>query len=349
MRAVIYGGVGEIRIERVPDPVILDDHDVIVRVTAASICGTDVRLYWGTMNAMIPIQPGDPLGHEFVGVIEEVGRGIRQLRKGQRVVSPFSIHCGICFFCENDFVTACENLRGFGLSRAWGHLGGGQAEYVRVPDAERTLLVLDERVSDEQATVLPDLLTGVFAGMEFLTGREIVAVVGCGPTGLAAIMCAKLRGALKVLAIDHHPERLARAASCGAITVNFDEEDPLDAVRSHTAGRGVDVAADCVGKPGTIQKTCAMVRRYGSVVLLGYLDPTEQCAIGELSLAHITIRPGLVPPIRKYQYRVMQLIAEQRLDPALILSHTMPLDHASLAYGMMAERRDGAVKIVLKP
>jgi threonine dehydrogenase-like Zn-dependent dehydrogenase len=349
MRAVIYGGVGRIAVETVADPAIQDEDDVIVRVTAASICGTDVRFYWGTMNTMIPVVPGDPLGHEFVGVIEEVGRAVHHLRKGQRVVSPFAVHCGTCFYCENDLLTACENLQAFGLSKAWGALGGGQAEYVRVPAADRTLLPLDDRVSDEQATVLPDVMSGVFAGMEFLSGREIVAVVGCGPTGLAAVMCARLRGALKVLAIDHRPDRLARAASCGAIPINFDEQDPLEAVREHTGGRGVDVAADAVGKPGTIQKTCTLVRRYGSVVLLGYIDPTEHCAIGELGLAHIAIRPALVPPTRKYQHRVMRLIAERRLDPSVILTHTLPLDEAPRAYQMMADRIDGAVKIVLRP
>lgn len=349
MKAVLYGGVGKVSVENVAEPVLQDGDDVIVRITAASICGTDVRLYWGTMNAMIPLQAGDPLGHEFVGVIEEVGRDVRQLRKGQRVVSPFSTHCGTCYFCEHDLVTACENIRGFGLSKAWGGLGGGQAQYVRVPAAERTLLALDDRVSDEQATVLPDVLSGVFAGMDFLTGRETVAVVGCGPTGLAAVMCARLRGALKVLAIDHHPDRLARAARCGAIPINFDQQDPLEAVKEHTAGRGVDVAADAVGKPGTVQKSLALVRRYGTLVLLGFLDPAEQCSIGSIGLSHVTIRPALVPPVRKYQHRVMRLIAEQRLDPSVILSHTLPLAEAPRAYAMMSDRLEGAVKVVLKP
>lgn len=349
MRATIYGGIGKISVERVPDPVLQEDDDVIVRVTAASICGTDVRFYWGTINAFIPLEPGDPLGHEFVGVVEEVGRGVRHLQKGQRVVSPFTVHCGHCYFCEHDLTTACENIRAFGLSKPWGALGGGQAEYVRVPAAERTLLVLDDRVTDEQATVLPDVMSGVYAGMEFVTGRDTVAVVGCGPTGLAAVMSAQLRGALKVLAIDHHPDRLARAASCGAIPINFDEQDPLDAVKSHTGGRGVDIAADAVGKPGTVQSTLGLVRRYGSLVLLGYIDATEQCSIGKIGLDHVTIRPALVPPIRKFQHRVMRLIAEKRLDPAIMLSHVMPLAEASRAYAMMANRVDGAVKIVLKP
>lgn len=349
MKAVIYKGIGSIGVENVPAPQIREDTDVLMRVTAASICGTDIRLYWGTMTSMIPVVPGDQLGHEFVGVIAEVGKNVRQLKVGQRVVSPFSTSCGTCYFCEHDLLTRCDNFGAFGLGSAWGGLGGGQAEYVRVPSAERTLLALDDRVSDEQATVLPDVLSGVFAGMEFLQGGETVAVVGCGPTGLAAVMCAQLRGAQKVLAIDHHADRLARAASVGAIPINFDEQDPLEAVKQHTAGRGVDVAADAVGKPGSVNTAYPLVRAYGSLVLLGYIDPAETCSIGSICLKHVTIRPALVPPVRKYQYRVMNLIAEKRLDPSVLLSHVMPLEQAPKAYAMMADRLDGAVKIVLRP
>ncbi|MGH8596272.1 MAG: alcohol dehydrogenase catalytic domain-containing protein, partial [Gammaproteobacteria bacterium] len=120
MKAVIYERVGKINVEDLPLPQLQEETDVLVRVTAASICGTDVRLYWGTMNAMIPVETGDPLGHEFVGVIEEVGKGVKALKVGQRVVSPFSVHCGACFYCEHDLLTRCEKLRAFGLGKSWG-------------------------------------------------------------------------------------------------------------------------------------------------------------------------------------------------------------------------------------
>jgi threonine dehydrogenase-like Zn-dependent dehydrogenase len=349
MKAVIYQGVKSIGVEDVPEPKIDADTDVLVRVTAASICGTDIRLYWGTMTSMIPVAPGDPLGHEFVGVIEEVGKGVRGLRVGQRVVSPFSEHCGDCFYCERDLLTRCEKFRAFGLGKAWGGLGGGQSEFVRVPSAERVLLALDERVSDEHATVLPDVMSGVFAGMEGFRPGEIVAVVGCGPTGLAAVMCARLNGAAKVLAIDHHADRLALAAGLGAVPIDFDAGSPVEAVAEHTGGRGADIVADAVGKIGSIDAAARLVRPYGTLVLLGYIDPKEMCSIGEIGLRHVTIKPSLVPPVRKYQARVMRLIAEGRLDPTPLLSHTFPLEEAPKAYRMMAERLDGAVKIVLKP
>ncbi|MGH8596816.1 MAG: zinc-binding dehydrogenase, partial [Gammaproteobacteria bacterium] len=222
-------------------------------------------------------------------------------------------------------------------------------EYVRVPSAERTLLALDDRVSDDHATVLPDVLTGVFAGMEGIKGGDVVAVVGCGPTGLAAVMCARLLGAGTVLAIDHHADRLSIAADLGAIPVNFDEVNALDAVRAVTGGRGADVAADAVGKAGAVNSAYPLVRPYGTLILLGYIDPTELCNIGAICLDHVTIKPALVPPIRKHQARVMQLIAEKRLDPTPLLSHTLPLAEAPRAYALMAQRLDGAIKVVLKP
>ena len=350
MKAVIYEGKERIKVENVPEPRLERDTDVLVRVKAASICGTDVRLYWGTMVDMFGIRPGDLLGHEIVGVVEDVGQAVRNFKPGQRVVSPFSTHCGHCYYCEHDNLTRCENLQAFGLGGPWGGgLGGGQAEFVVIPSADRTLLALDERVSDEQATVLPDVLTGVFAGMEGLRSGDSVAVTGCGPTGLAAVMCARLFGAGQIFAIDHHEERLAIAAKMGAIPINFDREDALDVVRTHTKGRGADLVADTVGKVGAINMAVPLARPYGTVVMLGYINPSEMIDIGTASLNHVLLKPALVPSIRRFQPRVMQLIAEGLLDPTPLLSHTMPLERAPLAYKMMAERLDGAIKIVLKP
>jgi len=350
MKAVIYEGKESISVNNVPEPRLERDTDALVRVKAASICGTDIRLYWGTMVDMFGIRPGDPLGHEFVGVVEEVGRAVRHFKPGQRVVSPFSTHCGHCYYCEHDNLTRCENLQAFGLGGPWGGgIGGGQAEFVVVPSADRTLLALDERVSDAHATVLPDVLTGVFAGMEEIRGGDSVAVTGCGPTGLAAVMCAKLLGAGQIFAIDPHAERLAIAATLGAIPIDFAREDVLDVVRSHTGGRGADVVADTVGKAGAINAAVPLARPYGTVIMLGYIEPSEQIDIGTASLNHVLLKPALVPSVRRYQPRVMQLIAEGRLDPTPLLSHTMPLAQAPQAYRMMAERLDGAVKIVLTP
>jgi threonine dehydrogenase-like Zn-dependent dehydrogenase len=349
MRAVIYGGKGSVKVENIDAPKLRSDTDVLVRVKAASICGTDVRLYWGTMNEMFGYEAGDAMGHEFVGVVEEVGKAVHNFKRGQRVVSPFSTHCGHCYYCERDHITHCEKLTAFGLGKQWGSLGGGQAELVCVPNADRTLLALDDRVSDEHATVLPDVLTGVFASFEGMRGGSSVAVLGCGPVGLASVMCARLLGAGPIFAIDHHENRLAIAAKLGAIPINFDKQDPVDAVKSQTGGRGADIAADTVGKVGSVNLAYPLVRPRGVLKMLGYIDPKEQIPIGPASLAHIILEPCLVPPIRRYQPRVMRLIADGKLDPTPLLSHTMPLSEAPQAYKMMADRLDGAIKIVLKP
>lgn len=174
-------------------------------------------------------------------------------------------------------------------------------------------------------------------------------MTGCGPTGLAAVMCARLLGAGPILAIDHHDERLAVAEKLGAIPINFDRQDVLDEVRTRTAGRGADIVADSVGKKGSMNLAYPLVRSYGTLIVLGYVDPTETLNIGSAVLNHVLIKPALVPPVRRRQPRVMQLIADGRLDPTPLLSHTLPLDQAPLACKMKAERLDGAIKIVLKP
>jgi threonine dehydrogenase-like Zn-dependent dehydrogenase len=162
-------------------------------------------------------------------------------------------------------------------------------------------------------------------------------------------MCARLLGAGKIFAIDHHADRLAIAAKMGAIPINFDHENAVEVVRGQTGGRGVDVAADSVGKIGSVNAAYPLVRGYGTLIMLGYIDPGEMIDIGAASLNHVLLKPSLVPQIRRYQPRVMNLIAEGRLDPTPLLSHTLPLTEAPRAYKMMADRLDGAIKVVLKP
>ncbi|MGH7895288.1 MAG: zinc-binding dehydrogenase, partial [Candidatus Binatia bacterium] len=161
--------------------------------------------------------------------------------------------------------------------------------------------------------------------------------------------CARLLGAGKIFAIDHHEDRLALAAGIGATPIHFDRENAADVVRAETGGRGADVVAETVGKRGAIDTALPLARPYGTVILLGYIGPGETIDIGEASLKHVLLKPALIPAIRRYQPRVMQLIAEGRLDPTPILSHTLPLEQAPRAYRMMAERQDGAIKVILKP
>ena len=263
MRAVCWHGTRDVRVERVQDPAILNPRDAIVRVTLTAICGSDVHLYNGYVPTM---QRGDILGHEFMGEVIEVGPEVRTLARGDRVVVPFAIACGACFFCERQLWSLCDNsnpnarvaetLYGasgaglFGYSHIYGGYAGGQAEYVRVPFADVGPLKLPDGVEDEQALFLSDILpTGYMAAENCsIKQGDTVAVWGCGPVGLFAMKSAWLLGADRVIAIDRFPERLELAATFGkAEVLDYERVDVVDALRDLTGGRGADACIDAVG------------------------------------------------------------------------------------------------------
>jgi threonine dehydrogenase-like Zn-dependent dehydrogenase len=263
MRAVCWYGKGDVRLERVPDPVIVDSGDAILRVRLTAICGSDLHLYGGFIPAM---KEGDILGHEFLGEVVEVGPDVKTLSVGDRVVVPFPIACGACSPCTHDLWALCENsnpgnemLRAlygtpgagiFGYSHLYGGFAGGQAEYVRVPFADVGPLKLPPEVSDEQALFLSDILPTGYMAAEYanITPGCVTAVWGCGPVGQFAMASARLLGAEKVIAIDTVPERLEMARrQHDAVTVDFMEEDVHDAVMAQTGGRGADACIDAVG------------------------------------------------------------------------------------------------------
>ncbi len=255
MRAVVYRGVGDIRLEKVSDPKIQKPNDAIVRLTASAICGTDLHLVRGTMPGMVP---GTVLGHEGVGVVEEVGSAVRNFRAGDRVVVPSTIACGNCSYCRDGYYSQCDgaNPNGpsagtafYGGPKSSGPFHGMQAEYVRVPFANINLVKVHESVPDDEAILLSDIFpTGYMAAQlaEIHAGRT-VAVFGCGPVGQFAIASAKLLNAGRIFAIDAIPSRLDMARLQGAEAINFEEEDPIEALKGFTGGIGVDRAIDCVG------------------------------------------------------------------------------------------------------
>lgn len=259
MRAVVYRGVGDIRVEKVSDPRIQKPNDAIVRLTASAICGTDLHLVRGTMPGMVP---GTVLGHEGVGVVEEVGSAVRNFRPGDRVVVPATIACGNCSYCRDGYYSQCDGANPNGPSAGTAYYGGPkssgpfhgmQAEYVRVPYANINLVKVHESVPDDEAILLSDIFpTGYMAAQlaEIHPGRT-VAVFGCGPVGQFAIASAKLLNAGRIFAIDAIPSRLDMARSQGAETINFEEEDPVEALKGFTGGIGVDRAIDCVGVDAT--------------------------------------------------------------------------------------------------
>lgn len=263
MRALTWQGKHDVRVETVPDPRIVNPRDAIIQVTATAICGSDLHLY----DAVIPgVQPGDILGHEFMGRVVETGPG-STLKKGQRVVVPFTISCGACFFCAQGQFSACDNsnpvetqeaselLYGhamsglFGYSHLTGGYPGGQAEYVRVPFSDVGPIVIPDGIPDEQVLFLSDILpTGWMAAENAqIHPGDSVAVWGCGPVGLFAIQSALLMGAGQVIGIDHHPNRLRLARDLGARTIDYRHSHVLEALMEMTGGIGPDAVIDAVG------------------------------------------------------------------------------------------------------
>ena len=255
MKAVVYHGVGDIRLEDVADPKIEKPQDAIIRVTASAICGTDLHFVRGTVPGM---KPGTILGHEGVGVVEEVGRQVRNFQPGDRVVIPSTIACGSCVYCRSGYYSQCNDANPNGAMAGTAFYGGPkesgpfqglQAEFARVPFANTNLVKLPPTISDSQAILLSDIFpTGYFgADLAQITDGDIVAVFGCGPVGQFAIASAFLRGAGRVIAIDTVEDRLAMAQEQGAEIVNFNEDDPPGLIEEFTNGTGADRVIDAVG------------------------------------------------------------------------------------------------------
>ncbi|MCP3442274.1 zinc-dependent alcohol dehydrogenase [Bradyrhizobium sp. CCGUVB14] len=285
MKALTWHGKGDIRCETVPDPKIEHGRDAIIKVTACAICGSDLHLLDGVMPSM---EKGDVVGHETMGEVVDVGKDNTKLKVGDRVVVPFTISCGECFFCKNGFYSGCERSNPnakmaekmwghspaglFGYSHMLGGFAGGQAEYLRVPYADVGPYKVPEGLTDEQVLFLSDIFPTGYMAAEFcnIKGGEIVAVWGCGPVGQFAIKSAFLLGAERVLAIDTVPERLALAAQSGATVIDFKKDDIYDRIQELTGGRGADACIDAVGtEPDTTASIGSVIDRIKVATFMG--------------------------------------------------------------------------------
>ena len=255
MKAVVFHGIGDIRLDNVPAPKLQERTDAIVRLTASAICGTDLHFIRGTFSG---VKPGTILGHEGVGIVEEVGGGVRNLKRGDRVVIPSTVSCGSCSYCRAGYTAQCDivNPGGptagtvfFGGPEAAGGLDGLQAEYARVPLAFQNLIKLPDSITDDQAILMSDIYPTAYYGAHLAEVRDgdVVAVWGAGPVGLFAALSAFQLGANRVIVLDEHADRLERARMLGAETVNVTEEDPLVAIKELTRGIGPNRAIDAVG------------------------------------------------------------------------------------------------------
>ncbi len=344
MRAVTYQAPGEVRVEEKPDPEVGSPDEVVVRVEATGVCGSDLHLYHGR----IQIEPGFTLGHEYVGTVIATGDEVSTVSEGDRVLGAFLTACGECFFCLRGDFHKCDRGRVFGHGSTLGSLQGAQADLLLVPRAEMTLRRVPEGLSDEVALFAGDVMgTGYHAvqALDLEPGAS-VAVLGLGPVGLCAVQVALAAGAETVLAVDSVEERLAMAESFGATPLHLTEDDVRGAVKKATEGRGVDGAIDAVGHPQALDMACRLARKAGTVSATGVYSTPVELHMGIVWIKSLTLRSGQANVIAHLD-PVLERLASGELDPAPLVTHHMKLDDAAEAYAIY-DRRE-ALKIVLNP
>ncbi|MCL6711474.1 zinc-dependent alcohol dehydrogenase [Pseudoxanthomonas sp. z9] len=387
MRALTYHGTRDVRVETVPDPVVQDSDDIILRVTATAICGSDLHLYRGKMPGM---EDGDILGHEFMGVVEDAGPDVVRIARGDRVVVPFVIACGTCFFCLLSEYASCQNTNPgggaalnrkqltppaalFGYSALYGGVAGGQAEYVRVPKANVGPLVIPEGLADEQVLFLSDILpTGYQAAVNAnIKPGSTVAIFGAGPVGQMSAACCRMLGADRIFMVDHHPYRLEFARTTyGVHPIDFDEQDdPAEQIVQATGGRGVDASIEAVGfeakgsttetvlttmklegSSGHALRQCIAATRRGGVVSIPgvYAGFIHAFLIGDAFDKGLTFRMGQTH-VQRFMPELLQMIQEGRLAPEAIITHRLPLGDAARGYEVFDQKREDCRKVVLTP
>ncbi|KRA53787.1 alcohol dehydrogenase [Pseudoxanthomonas sp. Root65] len=387
MKALTYQGTRDVRVETVEDPRLIAADDIILRVTATAICGSDLHIYRGKIPGM---QDGDILGHEFMGIVEDAGPAVTRVRKGDRVVIPFVIACGQCFHCLLNEFAACETTNTgkgaalnakqmkppaalFGYSHLYGGVPGGQAEFVRVPKANVGPLVVPDALSDEQVLFLSDILpTGYQAVLNAGVGAgSTLAIFGAGPVGYMSAACARMLGVETIFMVDHNAYRLEFARDAyGVIPINFDEqEDPAEYIIEATAGRGVDASIEAVGfeakgsttetilttlklegSSGKALRQCiAATRRGGTVSVPGvYAGFIHGFLFGDAFDKGLTFKMGQTH-VQALLPELLEHIGNGDLAPEVIISHRMNLMDAAKGYEIFNGREDQCRKVVLTP
>jgi threonine dehydrogenase-like Zn-dependent dehydrogenase len=388
MKALVWHGTGDVRVDTVPDPTIVDPTDAIVRITATCICGSDLHLYDGYMPTM---EPGDVIGHEPMGIVEEVGSAVTRLNPGDRVVVPFTISCGTCWFCQRGLFSLCDTSNPnasiqtkvmghatagfFGYSHMLGAFPGGQAEYLRVPFADVGPVKVPDGLPDEQAVLLSDVFpTGWMAAENAeIEPGDTVAIWGCGPVAQFAIRSAWLLGAGRVIAIDRVPERLAMARDGNAETINYDDVSVYDSLMAMTKGRGPDRCIDAVGseahapgllgiydkvkqqarlendRPHVLREALRCCRKGGTLSIPGaYIGFADKIPVGTLMNKAITIKTGQTH-VQRYTEPLLQKILDGDIDPSFVITHQVPLDRGPEMYKTFRDKEDGCIKVVLRP
>ncbi|MED2974916.1 glutathione-dependent formaldehyde dehydrogenase [Fictibacillus sp. B-59209] len=379
MKAVTFQGAKEIEVKNVEDPKLQEKEDIIVRITSTAICGSDLHIYQGAL----PAHKDYVIGHEPMGIIEEVGPEVTKVKKGDRVVLPFNISCGHCYYCQHEMESQCDNSNRnpefdtggyFGFTDRYGDYSGGQAEYLRVPYGNFMPFVIPEsaELEDEAVLFMSDVLPTAYWSVENSGVKEgdTVVVLGCGPIGLMTQKFAWMKGAKRVIAVDNLRYRLNHAVKINNVEAfNFDQFDNMGAHIHEVTNGGADVVIDCVGMDGkkspveaieqklklqggtlsAIQIALKAVKKFGTIQLTGvYGSMYNMFPLGNIFERNITMKMGQAPVIH-YMPMLFDKIANKEFDPTEIITHRVPLDQASEAYKTFNDHADECIKVVLKP
>ncbi|WP_054955961.1 zinc-dependent alcohol dehydrogenase [Paenibacillus dakarensis] len=379
MKAVTFQGAKDIQVKEVQDPVLQKKDDIIVRITSTAICGSDLHIYQGAL----PAHKDYVIGHEPMGIVEEVGPEVTKVKKGDRVVLPFNISCGHCYYCNHDMESQCDNSNRnpdihtggyFGFTERYGNYPGGQAQYLHVPYGNFMPFVIPEscELEDEAVLFMSDVLPTAYWSVENsgMKPGDTVIVLGCGPIGLMTQKFAWMKGAKRVIAIDHEPYRLQHAKKMNNVEIyNFDDYDDVGEYLREVTQGGSDIVIDCVGMDGKksaleaigqklklqggtlgpLEIAIKAVKKFGNIQITGvYGSKYNQFPLGEIFERNISLKMGQAPVIH-YMPLLFKKILAGEFDPTEIVTHKIPLENASDAYKMFSEHEDECIKVVLKP
>jgi len=346
MQALTFGGVETVNYQSVPDPVILQPDDAIVQITMAGICGSDLHVYHGRETGL---DEGTVMGHELVGIVVEKGNAVKNFHNGSRVLSPFTTSCGECYYCRIGLTCRCEKGNLLGWVQDGHGLHGAQAQYIRVPMADSTLVPLSNDLSEEKGLLLGDIFsTGYFcADNAGINENGVYAIIGCGPVGLMAVVAAKHLKAGKLFAIDHIPERLQQAKEFGAIPLNPGIIDVKEQILNVTNGRGADAVMEVVGSPDALRLAIDLLRPGGTISSVGvHAAKNFSFSPGEAYDKNLIYKIGRCPA-RYYAEKLLREEIVQLYAIENIITHSFALQDGARAYEVFDKKMDNCIKPVL--
>jgi threonine dehydrogenase-like Zn-dependent dehydrogenase len=347
MKAVVFDGKGSVKVTDMPKPDLQESKDALVRITHSSICGSDLNI----LRGKIVLEENGIMGHEGVGVVEEVGPGVTRIKAGDKVVISYSVQCGECESCRNGWVVFCERGGMLGHGKQWGGFGGTQAEWLRVPYADANLQPIPPNLTEEQVLFVSDILSTGYQACEYggIRPGDFVVIFGAGPVGLCTVAAAKLFGPRKVVSVDLADYRLAAATRLGADAVlNPGKMNVVEEIKKMTNGKGAEVTIEAVGSSQTFDWCFESVRRGGTISIVGVF-PSDKVGVSlrDMLRWNIQMRAGRANVV--HMERLVSLIEGGKLDLRSLITHRMSLDEAPKAYEMFAARSQDVIKIILTP